>query len=271
MSKVFVIDVSLCTGCDNCQLACKDEHVGNDWAPIARPQPEIGQFWMKLNKKTCGTVPKVRVNHTPTMCNHCSNPACMAACDAGAVWRNDDGFIIFDTEKCTGCKKCMEACPYGVIYFNEELNLAQKCTGCAHLLDNGYKVPRCVEVCPTEAIKFGDEEELADEIRGASVMQPESGCKPNVYYRNLPGQFIAGTVFDPDEDEVIIGAKVRLQTGGKRYRQETDMFGDFWFDDLAVGKFNLYIDVDGYETKVFENIDTQECVNLGDIAMTKKK
>lgn len=270
MSKVFVIDIARCTGCDNCQLACKDEHVGNDWAPIAMHQPEVGQFWMKLNQTVCGTTPKVKVHFTPTLCNHCKNAPCMEVCPTGAAWRNDDGFVIFDTEKCNGCKECIKACPYDVIYFSEELNLAQKCTGCAHLLDNGYEVPRCVEVCPTDALLFGEEEEMADLIRGAQVMKPECGTQPSVYYRNIPGQFIAGTVYDPEEEEVLIGAVVRLQTGGKRYRVETDKFGDFWFKDLAVGKFNLYIDCKGYETKVFENLDTVECINLGDIPMAKK-
>ena len=47
MAKVMIIDITKCNGCYNCQVACKDEHVGNDWTPIAKPQPEIGQFWMR--------------------------------------------------------------------------------------------------------------------------------------------------------------------------------------------------------------------------------
>lgn len=47
-------------------------------------------------------------------------------------------------------------------------------------------------------------------------MKPEEGCRPNVYYKNVPGQFIAGTLYGPDEEEVLIGAKVRLLSGGKR-------------------------------------------------------
>ncbi len=271
MSKVFVIDVALCTGCDNCQLACKDEHVGNDWSPIAAPQPDIGQFWMKLNEKTCGSVPKVKVNYTPTLCNHCTNAKCMEVCPTGAAYRNEFGFIVFDTEKCNGCRKCMEACPYDVIYFNDKLNIAQKCTGCSHLLANGYKQPRCVEVCPTEAIRFGEADELAELIKGAEVMKPEEGCHPNVYYRNVPGQFIAGTLYDPVEEEVLIGAKVRFLSGGKCMETFTNPFGDFWFKDLAVGKYDLYADCKGYETLTINNIDTTECVNLGDLPVKRKQ
>ena len=47
--KVFVIDIARCNGCHNCQIVCKDEHVANDWTPIAKPQPDTGQFWNKVN------------------------------------------------------------------------------------------------------------------------------------------------------------------------------------------------------------------------------
>ena len=68
MSKVFCIDVAKCNGCYNCQLACKDEHVGNDWAPYAKPQPEIGQFWCKLQENVGGTIPKVKIHYISQLC-----------------------------------------------------------------------------------------------------------------------------------------------------------------------------------------------------------
>lgn len=272
MRKVFAVDVSRCCGCYNCQIVCKDEHVGNDWAPIAKPQPDVGQFWLHLDENVQGSRPKVKIHYIPKLCNHCENPACVAACPEGAAYKREDGLVVFDTEKCSGCKKCMEACPYeGVIYFNEELKIAQKCTGCAHLLDNGYTQPRCVEACPTDALAFGDEDspEIAKLIRGAEVLQPETGLEPKVYYRNIPGKFIAGTVFSPDEDEVLIGATCRLNNGGKVYETKTDDFGDFWFKDLAVGYYDLVIEADGYKTETYKDIDTIESVNMGDIGLAK--
>ena len=56
MGKVMIIDLSICNGCHNCQIACKDEHVANDWSPIARPQPDTGQFWNKVINLERGTV-----------------------------------------------------------------------------------------------------------------------------------------------------------------------------------------------------------------------
>lgn len=270
MAKAFLIDLSLCVGCYNCQLACKDEHVGNDWLPYAAPQPEIGQFWMKVDQKTVGSAPKIKINYKPHLCNHCKNAPCIDAAKDGAVYRRKDGLVVIDPEKAKGQKDLIKACPYGEIFWNEELSLPQKCTGCAHLLDNGYKLPRCVEACTTGALRFGDEEELKEDILGAEVIRPETGCLPRVYYRNVPGQFIGGLVYDPVEKEVIIGAKCRLVNGAKVWETVTDDYGDFWFKDLAIGRYQLYIEAPGFKRKVFEEIKTIECVNLGDIAMERE-
>jgi tetrathionate reductase subunit B len=270
MAKTFVIDVGKCCGCYNCQLACKDEHVDNDWTPYAKPQPDTGQFWMKIQENVCGTVPKVRMHYIPLLCQHCDDAPCISACKDGANVKRDDGLVLIDPEKCTGCKDCMTACPYGVIYFNDGLNLAQKCTGCAHLLDNGYKLPRCVEACPTDAIVFGEEEDLKDLIAGADVLKAELGCRPRVYYRNIPGKFISGTVYDPVAKEVVIGARCLLTSGGKVVETFTDQYGDFWFQDLAVGRYDVGIEAKGFEGRYFSALDTTKDVNLGDIALTSK-
>ncbi|MDR0861338.1 MAG: 4Fe-4S binding protein [Oscillospiraceae bacterium] len=267
--KVFTVDVAKCNGCFNCQLACKDEHATNDWRPYAAPQPEIGHFWLKLRENVGGTIPKVRIHYVAELCNHCENAACAGACPNGAIYRRDDGLWLIEPEKCVGCGKCREACPYGAIYYNDELNICQKCTGCAHLLDNGYALPRCVEACPTDALGFGEESELQDFIVGATVREPESGLKPRVYYRNIPGKFIAGTVYDPIEKEVVIGAKARATIGGKTYHTVTDEYGDFWFNDLPVGKFDVVIEAAGFAPRRFEGVDTSVDVNLGDIAVDK--
>ncbi len=270
MAKVFTVDVARCSGCYNCQLACKDEHVGNDWSPYAKPQPQIGQFWCRLEEHVQGTIPKVKIHYITKMCAHCRNAACMAVCPEDAFERREDGLIILRPDKCSGCKKCVDACPYGAIFFNPELNIAQKCTGCAHLLDNGAKLPRCVEACPTDALSFGEEDEMQDFIEGADILKPETGASPRVYYRNIPGKFIAGTVYDPVEKEVVIGAKCRLNCGGKLWEAVTDNYGDFWFKDLPVGVFELVIEMKGYKYKVFHELRSKDCVNLGDIPLEKE-
>jgi ferredoxin len=187
----------------------------------------------------------------------------------GAIYKRDDGLIIIDPEKCTGCKLCVDTCPYGAIYFNETLRLAQKCTGCAHLLDDGWNEPRCVDVCPTGALKFGEASDLKGLINNADPFRPELKLQTKVHYLHLPRKFVAGTLYDPVEKEVVIGAKCTLTdtASGEIFEAETDHFGDFWFRDMKDDRvFTLGIEKDG-KTKAIENINTEKDVNLGDIPL----
>ncbi|MBQ8974256.1 MAG: 4Fe-4S dicluster domain-containing protein [Oscillospiraceae bacterium] len=273
MANVIVIDVAKCSGCHNCQLACKDEHCENDWMPYAKPQPLTGQFWCKVTDHVRGTVPKVRVHYISRLCAHCENAPCKSACPSGAIYRRDDKLVIIDPDKCVGCEACVEACPYDAIYFNEDLRIAQKCTGCAHLLDNGYKMPRCVEACPTDAMVFGDEndEKMKALLKDAAPLDPNLKIGERVFYKNIPGQFISATIYDPVEKEVVIGAKCHLTGCGLDLTAETDSYGDFWFRDLPKGEFALEITAHGYEPLSFDKIDTSDCVNLGDVPMQPVK
>lgn len=270
--KAFVIDITKCIGCYNCQLACKDEHVVNDWTPIAKPQPDTGQFWCKINEHIRGTVPKVKMSYVPVICQHCAKAPCIDVCPIeGALYRRTDGLIIIDPTKCNGCKSCVGACPYGAIYFNLDLNIAQKCTGCAHLLDTGWKEPRCADACPTQALNFGEESELKELINRAELLKPESGTKPRVYYIGLPKRFVAGTVYEPVEEECVNEATVTLTSleKNKKLTAKTDGFGDFWFEDLEVGNYSLMIEKSGYFPGEIKSINTEKDINLGDIKLHK--
>jgi tetrathionate reductase subunit B len=270
--KVFVIDVGICNGCYSCQIACKDEHVGNDWSPYAKPQPDTGHFWLKLQENIRGTVPKVKMHYVPLLCQHCDKAPCIPACPIKAIYKREDGLVIIDANKCNGCKGCVDACPYSAIYFNEDLNVAQKCTGCAHLLDGGeWKIPRCADSCPTEAIKFGEESEFKDLIAKAEILKPELKTKPRVYYLNIPKKFIAGTLYDPKEKEVIIGATCTLSGPklSKAVITNTDGFGDFWFQGLPDGIYNLTVSAAGFLPKKFDKLNTEKDINLGDVPLAK--
>jgi tetrathionate reductase subunit B len=185
----------------------------------------------------------------------------------GALYKREDGLVIIDPEKCTGCTSCVSACPYHVIYMNESLNIAQKCTGCAHLLDDGWTEPRCTDACPTGALKFLEEAEAKELVKDAQVPHPEYEQKPRVYYLNIPKKFIAGTLYDPKKKEVVIGATCTLRNNGSTRTETTDGFGDFWFEGLEVGTYSLEIQAPGFLTKSLKDLRAEKDVNLGDIPL----
>jgi tetrathionate reductase subunit B len=273
MGKALIINYDICNGCYNCQVACKDEHVGNDWTPYAKPQPSTGQFWMKITDMVRGTVPKVRVTYPHDICQHCDEAPCIPVCKAQAICKRDDGIVIIDPDKCRGHRNCLSACPYGVIYFNWDLNIAQKCTMCAHLLDAGWKEPRCVDACPTGALKFGEEEDLKNEISKSEILHPEFEAKPRVYYLGLPKSFVAGAVYSPEDDECVQDAVATLTDSdtGDKFTAKTDNFGDFWFEDMKVDHtYSLRIEKDEYHPQEIHDIRTAKDVNVGDIELRRK-
>lgn len=259
--KVFVYDLEKCNGCHNCQIVCKDEHVDNEWLPYAMPQPDTGQFWSKVEEEVCGRVPHVRVNYLPVQCNHCDDAPCMKG--NPAVKKRDDGLVIIDPVESKGERGIVDACPYGHIYWNEELEIPQKCTGCAHLLDDGWEVPRCVDACCTGALRFGEEADFADELKDAVVLGEEFGTAPRVYYLNKPERFVAATVVDVDADEVVEGATAMLQRAADEEvvsTGETDEFGDIWFEDVRPDVYRLWLKKDGYlDQSVDVDLTQKDC------------
>jgi Fe-S-cluster-containing hydrogenase component 2 len=206
------------------------------------------------------------------ICQHCDNAPCMADCRFDAIYKRDDGMVIIDPEKCTGCKLCADACPYKAIYFNEGMNIAQKCTGCAHLRDNQpdeWQVPRCVDQCPTGALQFGEEKDFKAFIKEAEVLLPGAKTKPRAYYKGLPKKFVAGTIYDPKEKEVVIGAKCTLKddASGETFSAETDNFGDFWFNGLKDDRTFTLTVKKGKKSKVVEGVSSSKDLCLGDIPM----
>ncbi len=263
--KVFVFDSAKCNGCYGCQLACKDEHWNNEWLPYALPQPDTGHFWCKMTQTDHGQVPKVRVEYKPLFCNHCDDAPCIKA-DPEVSFKRSDGLVIMDPMKAKGRRDLVDSCPYGAIYWNEDLEVPQHCTGCAHLVDEG-ELPHCVDVCATGALRFGEEEEFADEIaRAETVASAEHG--PRVYYLDLPHLFIGGEVWDPALDEVIEGAKITL-SGDAQAVTNSDEFGDFWFRKLDPGAYTLTIEAPGFVSQTVD-VKLEKSLNVGDFPLERE-
>lgn len=261
MSKAFVIDIAKCNGCYNCQIVCKDEHCGNDWSPYAKPQPEAGQFWCKLEEKVRGTVPMTRISYVPHIG---AQTQALAEYAPEVLAPREDGLIVIDPEKAKGRKDLAEK--FEGVFWNENLQIPQGCTGCAHLLDNGWTVPRCVDACMTDALRFGDVEDFGDELLAATQLDPQS----HVYYINFPKRFVGGAAVDYEADEVIIGAKAELLLDGKVVSAlDTDDFGDFKFDQVEAAVYEVRISADGHETITLKADATDIDVNLGYIDVKK--
>jgi len=241
----LIVDVEKCENCNNCFLSCKDEHCGNDWPGYAAPQPPHGHRWMNIKRRERGTFPMIDVAYRPTPCMHCDDPPCLAAAEHDAVVKRDDGIVLILPERARGQRGLAASCPYGAIWWNEELQLPQKCTFCAHLLDSGWQQPRCVQSCPTGALSLftGDSEQLQNIVvdEGLQVLPVGSGAhpRPRVYYKNLYRYdrcFIGGTVARMREgvEECADGVSVVLRQGRDLLAEAvTDEFGDFRFDNLV--------------------------------------
>ena len=270
----LVIDVNKCSGCYNCYLACRDEYCGNDYPPYSLAQPYTGHFWMRQIERERGKYPKVKVAYTPLPCMHCDDALCIKAAQDGAVYRRPDGIVIIDPEKSKGQKNLLSACPYRVIYWNEEKNIPQKCTLCAHLLDAGWKEPRCVEACPTGALTFGDLDDPNSEVSKlaasgkAEILHPEYEMKEKVTYIGLPKRFVAGSVVLGDKDECAENVSVTLTGEGEKKTVKTDNYGDFEFEGLPEDReYSVKIECPGYKPEEF-SVKTKVDVYLGDIILT---
>jgi Fe-S-cluster-containing dehydrogenase component len=172
----FAIDQRTCIGCHACTVACKTEH-----------EVPVGDFRTWVKYVDSGTFPDSTRDFAVMRCNHCTDAPCVKICPTTALFKREDGIVDFDSERCIGCKSCMQACPYDALYIDAETNTAAKCNFCAHRVDAGLE-PACVTVCPTHSIWVGD---LDDEQSGISrlvaendtmVRAPEQNTGPNVFY-----------------------------------------------------------------------------------------
>lgn len=274
----LIIDIEKCEDCNNCLIACKDEHLDNEWPGYTLSQPRLGQRWMNIARTERGQYPLIDVAYRPTPCMQCAEPLCLEA-SAGAITKRPDGIVLIDPQKAKGKKELVDACPYHSIWWNEEEEVAQKCTLCAHLLDQGWKVPRCVQVCPTGALKveYLEDSEMDSLIKAQKleVLFPEYDTKPSVYYKNMyrfDRCFIAGSVAITKDGiiDCARGVKVIVYKDDRVVAETvTDEFGDFKVDKLLPesGEYIVELLFERYEKQILET-GLGLSVNLGEIILS---
>jgi Fe-S-cluster-containing dehydrogenase component len=271
----MIIDVAECTNCNLCTLAAMDEYVGNEFPGYSAPMPKHGHKWINILQKERGQVPAIDIAYVPTMCNHCDDAPCVAK-GVGAVKKRDDGIVLIDPVKAKGRKDLVGACPYGHIWWNEELQVPQAWTFDAHLIDSGWQQTRGQQSCPTGAMRavcIADNEmaKLAAE-QGLEVIKPELGTKPRVYYKNLwrfSKCFIGGSVSARTKDgtiDCVEEAVVRLLKNGDVVAEATtDNYGDFKFDRLNENSGQYIVAISAGRAKKTLTVQLGMSINLGEI------
>mgnify|MGYP005854833871 CR=1 FL=1 len=173
----MVIDARRCYGVQACTVACKAEYK----VPLGE-----NRSWVEEIEK--GSYPNVSRSFLPRLCNQCDKPSCVSVCPTNATWkREEDGIVVVDPNICIGCKYCIQACPYDMRFPNPDTGAAEKCDFCLHRVSQGLE-PACVEACPSRARIFGDLNDPESEVskliaeNPVTVLRPEKGTEPNVYY-----------------------------------------------------------------------------------------
>jgi Fe-S-cluster-containing dehydrogenase component len=257
----MIVDVASCNNCYNCFVATKDEYGGNEFPGYSAPQPLHGHNWVDIQNSERGQWPMVDASFRPVMCNHCDDAPCMAAAEGDAITKRDDGIVIIDPEKSKGQKQLVDACPYGAIFWNDELDIPQAWPFDAHLLDSGWEKTKIEGACPTSVFKSiklsdADMQELA-EAEGLQTLEPRSGARPRVYYRNnhlFDSCFVGGTVIGHSEahkEDCIEGALIiASREGAEIGRSSSDAFGEFRIDKLepGSGQVQFQIESEGHQT-----------------------
>jgi tetrathionate reductase subunit B len=215
----FICDTTTCIGCGHCVVACKNEnkvptdpehnrtwielhvvtqdgqiHVASPDGGINGPEPELAGSLAEGKDITAAYF-------VPRLCMQCANPPCVNVCPVSATYRNVDGVILVDEQRCIGCGFCMVACPYGARYIVPNgsqapkgvAGVADKCTFCYHRITKGQQ-PACVEVCPVGSRQFGDLNDPASPLnktinaRRTQVLKADLGTKPRVHYIGLEAE-----------------------------------------------------------------------------------
>jgi Fe-S-cluster-containing dehydrogenase component len=186
----MLVDLTACVGCRTCEAACAD---ANGLPAPAEPSGEAGA---STARRTTSDQQWVVVNRTETpggevfarqQCMHCVEPACTSACLTKALYKTEEGPVIWRADKCMGCRFCMVSCPFDVPKF--EYHSAnpriQKCQMCWSRQKDGQK-PACVEACPTGAVTFGKRSELLE------IARQRIYTNPGKYVSHIYGEREAG-------------------------------------------------------------------------------
>jgi formate dehydrogenase iron-sulfur subunit len=190
-----LIDTTVCVGCRKCEWACKNAHqlptssidTYDDRTVFNQRRRPDDKSLTVVNEYTNGNHEKFPID-VKVQCMHCDHPACVSACIVGAFSKQENGTVLWDTNRCIGCRYCMVACPFQIPAFEFEKVLKpdiKKCDFCIDRTANG-NLPACTEICPVEAITYGHREDLV------KAAHQKIKLYPNRYINRVFGEYEVG-------------------------------------------------------------------------------
>ncbi|MBI5302552.1 MAG: 4Fe-4S dicluster domain-containing protein [Chloroflexi bacterium] len=187
-----LVDLAKCIGCRGCQVACKQwqdlpsdktRNLGSYQNPIKRNN----RTFMLIEFHELEQGDKMNWIFAKRQCMHCATPSCVSACTVGALIQREDGPVVYDAERCIGCRYCQYACPFHVPMFewNKQFSLIAKCNFCVDRLDAGEQ-PACAKTCPPGALKYGTREEMLE------IANHRIYSNPGKYVKHVYGEHEVG-------------------------------------------------------------------------------
>ncbi len=229
-SKALLIDITKCIGCRMCASACAAANNLPD-----EEATELSATHYTVVKGFNGDQTYVR-----RMCMHCNEPTCVSACLVGAFRKTETGAVIYDENKCIGCRYCMQACPFEIPRY-EWTSLSpriQKCRMCYERVLNGGTTA-CSEACPTGATTFGDRDALVREARKRIDENPgqyidyiyglkEAGGTSVLFLSNVPFEQLGFPMNVPSEPIPQLSWRVLSQIPKYTVAAGVVLFGIHW-------------------------------------------
>ncbi len=164
--KGLLFDSTLCVGCGECYSACKTQN----------NLKKTSDDCMKdhLSNETYTVVEDHQGNFVRKLCMHCESPTCVSVCPVGAFQKTELGPVVYDADKCIGCRYCMQACPHSIPRYewSSLTPRVRKCIMCSDRVQQGLPTA-CSEACQPGATIFGDIEDLRAEAKKRIKESPD--------------------------------------------------------------------------------------------------
>jgi formate dehydrogenase iron-sulfur subunit len=192
-----LVDIPRCIGCRRCEYACRDaasfnpppEETFRDRAPLQAPRRPSPRSHTVINQYVNSRSDGPREIYNKFNCLHCIRPACMSVCPVSAFSKSPTGAVIYDAQRCMGCRYCMIACPFEIPTYDYDDPLTpevRKCNLCAHIVPDQQQVPACIKICPAEVMTYG---RRADLVR---IAHERIASQPDQYVNHVYGEHEAG-------------------------------------------------------------------------------